>query len=655
MANIRKPPDSASPRRASFSASAGKKTVYHVGNLDAPRKKPHVSYEGSGLSVSLHPEEWRKIARGKVSGDTWALSKEDPKFLLANKANQKKARQWAIDNGWLKSQTRYQVSWFDDEMNDTMAMTFDSLDEAKEEAEAYGVEVEEIDSVALDSKGLTYWREAFSSRPSNSLAESFAILWYAEYKGYDGVWWNDKLDPARLSAPRGVIFQSKLPEWSKTKVEKPVSASSLAEGGHADPSSEHQTYNINVEKLWKEVVAGPDARWGCGNGYLYFKDALEKLLKFKDKIDASVVLGAIGIEEDEIDAETEIEAKYHASSLKYWFNNITEGSPPLEILPSGHVWDGYHRLVAAMARGVDTLPAITINEEGKPEQPVARLMASSAEAPKDFRLMFRLPNKDVPDLGEQLARGVLKGVAGITDSGKVLMLRMLGQNRNAMLVMPGTAVLAANDLERVEYDNPDYLMANDMAVAQRIMGQSHTKQSTIERILREAASFRSPVKDFMTAWGNLDVFPSEQLAEVPLDSALDFAVELFALSKPKVEEAMQRNAELGEDFVQERYGPLLDPDNYLKAVQAGLLAFGRSFIWEGEWLVNNKTLRIPDGSRLFVMKEGALAESAKQTIEQYQLADRYPVRYVDASKMERAGYALGQHAEQLTKERWRKQ
>jgi hypothetical protein len=230
---------------------------------------------------------------------------------------------------------------------------------------------------------------------------------------------------------------------------------------------------------------------------------------------------------------------------------------------------------------------------------------------------------------------------------------MLGQNRNAMLVMPGAAVLAANDLERVEYDNPDYLMANDMAVAQRIMGQSHSKKSTIERTLREAASFRSPAKDFMTAWGNLDVFPSEQLADVPLDSALDFAVELFALSKPKVEVAMQRNASLGEDFVQERYGPLLDPDNYLKAVNAGLLAFGRSFIWEGEWLVNNKMLRIPDGSRLFVMKEGALAEQAKQTIEQYQLADRYPVRYVDASKMERAGYALGQHAEQLTKERWK--
>jgi len=29
----------------------------------------------------------------------------------------------------------------------------------------------------------------------------------------DGAWWNEELDPAALSAPRGVIFQTKLPEW----------------------------------------------------------------------------------------------------------------------------------------------------------------------------------------------------------------------------------------------------------------------------------------------------------------------------------------------------------------------------------------------------------------------------------------------------------
>lgn len=198
-----------------LSASSKLSTVYHVGNLDSPRKKPHVSYEGSGLSVSLHPDAWRKIARGHVSGDTWELSKDDPKFLLATKANKEKAAQWAVKNGWLEEATRYRVSWFDDEMDDEVSMEFDSLDEAQ--AEDRG-EPEPVNSYTFAKKGKDYWRKAFQSKPDNSMASDFAVLWFAEGRGYDGVWWNDKLDPVRLSAPRGVIFQSRLGEWSKKKV-----------------------------------------------------------------------------------------------------------------------------------------------------------------------------------------------------------------------------------------------------------------------------------------------------------------------------------------------------------------------------------------------------------------------------------------------------
>lgn len=193
-------------------------TLYHVGRLDQPRRKPAVSYEGSGLSVSLHPDEWRKIARGQVGGDTWELTREDPKFLMATAANKKKAVDWAVANGWIAQRKRYRVSWFDDEMDDTMSTEFDSLAEAQEEADAYGVEPEEVDSFVLDKKGKAYWKQAFSSKPSNSLANDFAIIWFAEANGYDGVWWNEKLDPDRLSAPRGVILQGKLPEWSKRKL-----------------------------------------------------------------------------------------------------------------------------------------------------------------------------------------------------------------------------------------------------------------------------------------------------------------------------------------------------------------------------------------------------------------------------------------------------
>lgn len=206
-------------RVATYKQNPQLTTVYHVGRLDQPRRMPAVSYEGSGLSVSLHPAEWRKIARGHVGGDTWELTKEDPKFLMATAANKKKAVDWAVANGWIAPQKRYRVSWFDDEMDDTMNIEFDSLEEAQEEADNYDVEPEEVDSFVLDKKGKAYWKQTFSSKPSNSFAKDFAIIWFAEANGYDGVWWNEKLDPARLSAPRGVIFQSKLPEWTKRKID----------------------------------------------------------------------------------------------------------------------------------------------------------------------------------------------------------------------------------------------------------------------------------------------------------------------------------------------------------------------------------------------------------------------------------------------------
>jgi hypothetical protein len=39
-------------------------------------------------------------------------------------------------------------------------------------------------------------------------------VWHAEAHDYDGVWWNEDLSPANYSAPRGVIFQSRLDEWT---------------------------------------------------------------------------------------------------------------------------------------------------------------------------------------------------------------------------------------------------------------------------------------------------------------------------------------------------------------------------------------------------------------------------------------------------------
>lgn len=53
--------------------------LYHVGTLN-PENKGSDSHEGSGLSVSVHPNEWTRIAK-LGGGDLYSLSKSGNQFL----------------------------------------------------------------------------------------------------------------------------------------------------------------------------------------------------------------------------------------------------------------------------------------------------------------------------------------------------------------------------------------------------------------------------------------------------------------------------------------------------------------------------------------------------------------------------------------------
>jgi len=197
-------------------------TLYHVGSLD-PKHKRRDSYEGAGLSVSIHPAEWRQIARGLVAGQTWALTKAKNKFIAAtrlSKTQKAMIAQWAVTNGWAESSTIYRLSWFDDEMDDTMYSDFTTREEA--EREAYDPEDADIKEIP----GTLIATDALRHRTNNDAAPvtvpDLILTVYAEELGYDGVWWDDRLDVRNYSAPRGVIVPSKIKTWT---VLKPTSIS----------------------------------------------------------------------------------------------------------------------------------------------------------------------------------------------------------------------------------------------------------------------------------------------------------------------------------------------------------------------------------------------------------------------------------------------
>jgi hypothetical protein len=173
--------------------------LWHVGSLD-PSKKRNDSHEGAGLSVSLHPDAWRRIARGFVIGDTWRCAKPGNRFIAAHrlKRTQRAAiADWGVEQGLVAQQTNWRVSWFDDELDSKVSMDFADKKEAEDEAADRDVRPKPIQGGLVATPAL---RQRTMSKASPVMVPDLLLTAYAEEHSFDGVWWADRLDPAAYSA-----------------------------------------------------------------------------------------------------------------------------------------------------------------------------------------------------------------------------------------------------------------------------------------------------------------------------------------------------------------------------------------------------------------------------------------------------------------------
>lgn len=192
------------------------KQLYHVGSLDASKKREG-SYEGAGLSVSTHPDAWKKIAKGFVTGNTYILQKNGNKFLNANnltKSAKNAIQQWAVEHKLLEPSIVYRVSYYDDELESDVYSDYNSYEEAKLEAD----DESDIKKISASYKP-TAKLKTLTKNPKMTPTGVFdyVLPLYAEELGYDGVWWEDILDIGKFSAPRGVIVPSKISSWTMQK------------------------------------------------------------------------------------------------------------------------------------------------------------------------------------------------------------------------------------------------------------------------------------------------------------------------------------------------------------------------------------------------------------------------------------------------------
>lgn len=111
--------------------------VFHVGTLDFADRAAW-SYEGDGLSVSVHPEEWAQIAR--LGHAVWRVTRSDEApfrfvdFHAVTADDRDLLRGYALSQGWMAQQVVWQVT-FDTESGGQSTLICNTEADAAEEAE----------------------------------------------------------------------------------------------------------------------------------------------------------------------------------------------------------------------------------------------------------------------------------------------------------------------------------------------------------------------------------------------------------------------------------------------------------------------------------------------------------------------------------------
>ena len=183
--------------------------LYHVGTMDLS-KKSRFSLEGNGLSVSNCPDAWCAITEGFTHGDYFKLSKPDLQLLdyyALTSEEVEEIQNWAIQHGYVLRGSLYKsISW--NEEGSECYSLFQSFDEALMEADEDEERVIMVPGLLPTQKLLD---QSLVQVELLHIPYIITELYTEQVLNYDGIYWDEVLDISSYSAPRGVIFNSKLP------------------------------------------------------------------------------------------------------------------------------------------------------------------------------------------------------------------------------------------------------------------------------------------------------------------------------------------------------------------------------------------------------------------------------------------------------------
>jgi len=271
---------------------------------------------------------------------------------------------------------------------------------------------------------------------------------------------------------------------------------------------------------------------------------------------------------------------------------------------------------------------------------------NSEHVPGVFWLVFRFSIDDIrgSTAAEYLAQGLLPGLKGIS-SDKRIILQWLNVARNAVLIMDGDDVVRLNNLTRVMYDNPEYLVSRDLEALYRIFNKDRAESYGRQGLMQVVVDYliRAVLMDKEGRY-NPDLHDFAYQANYGYLSATRFGYH-YAEAKPRIRNVRDFSVYLkraAKDIaLEEKRGYLLKVldniklEEWMAVVRDGLKRVGDIYGDEGEWLVKSDTFVVPEGSRLLIMKGSyprGEFQRQQEEVSRLDLRSRYKVSFLDPLK-----------------------
>ncbi len=192
-----------------------------------------------------------------------------------------------------------------------------------------------------------------------------------------------------------------------------------------------------------------------------------------------------------------------------------------------------------------------------------------------------------------LASGVVDGVAGISSSSSIV--RQWLPHRQFLMIMDSDAVLASNpSIIKVDYEDLDGMVRNNFMILRRLFNE---------------VRFGDPYR-FSSLWSKLTDYIAQAIMKLGGREYAEVAGKLrwdgmrgvaglYEEKKPSFQ-----TADEFARFIYEVY-PLKETElsDFTRVIRAGLFLMGRTYRNEQEWILPERELVVPEGSRLIINGE----------------------------------------------------